>query len=246
MQASLWGLLAGSALVLGALVGYFVRVPKRVVGAIMAFGAGVLTSALAFELVGEARERGGLLPTALGFLAGAAVYACASWLLAHRGARHRKRSTEQPSEDDSGGSGMAIALGAALDGIPESIVVGLGMAGGGTVSLVTVAAIFLSNVPEGLSSAAGMRAAGRPVGYVFAVWGAIAVMSGLASLAGYVFFGGFSPAVIAATTGVAAGAILAMVADTMLPEAVHETREFTGLITALGFLTALMLSSLET
>jgi ZIP family zinc transporter len=137
---------------------------------------------------------------------------------------------------------MALAVGALLDGIPESVVIGTSMLAGGAVSFVAVVAIFLSNVPEGLSSSAGMRKAGRSVPYVFGVWGAIALVSGAAAWAGYAIFGHFSADVIAATTAVAAGAILAMLSDTMIPEAFEYGHNFTGLITVLGFLVAFVLS----
>lgn len=243
LQAGLWGWLAGSALLVGAAIGYAVRVPQRVVAAVMAFGSGVLISTLSFELMDEAYERGGLDSTGLGFLFGAAVYTAVNAGLARRGARHRKRSGgQQPSEQDAGGSGLAIAAGALLDGIPESIVIGLSLLKGGAVSVVAVVAIFLSNLPEGLSSASGMKRAGRKAGYVFGVWGAIALVSGFASIAGYTLFDGRSPELVAATTAIAAGAILAMLADTMIPEAFDVAHDFAGLITVAGFLAAFALS----
>ncbi|NHC44246.1 ZIP family metal transporter [Motilibacter aurantiacus] len=239
LQAGLWGLVGGLALVLGALVAWFVRVPQRVVAAIMAFGAGVLISALAFELVDEAERTGGLGPTIGGFLGGAVVYSLANVLLARQGARHRKRSQDQqPSEEEDSGSGAAIAVGALLDGIPESVVLGLSLLGGGGVGVGVLAAVFISNVPEGLSSAAGMKRAGRSPAYVFGVWGGIALASGLAALIGALVLQGASDATVAAITAVAAGAILAMLADTMIPEAFEKAGLFTGLITTLGFLTA--------
>lgn len=242
-QAAGWGLLAGLALLLGAGVGYWVAVPQRVVAAIMAFGSGVLISALSFELMDEAWHRGGLPWTAAGFLAGAVVYTGANWLLAHRGARHRKRSGDlQPSEDEHGGSGMAIALGSLLDGIPESIVIGLSLLSGGAFSLVAVAAIFLSNIPEGLSSAAGMKQAGRSAGYIFGLWTGIVLVSGFASLVGFTLFEQASPQLVAATTATAAGAILAMLVDTMIPEAFAEAHDFAGLIAVGGFLVSFALS----
>jgi ZIP family zinc transporter len=216
-----------------------------VIAAIMAFGSGVLISALSFELMDEAYRQGGFNATAFGFLGGAAAYTAANWYLNHHGAKHRKRSGgQQASESEDSGSGLAIAVGALLDGIPESIVIGLSMLKGGVVSTVAVAAIFLSNVPEGLSSAAGMRKAGRSALYVFGIWGGIALASGIASLVGYTVFQNFSSEIVAATTAVAAGAILAMLVDTMIPEAFETAHDFAGLITVAGFLAAFALSRL--
>ncbi len=244
VQAGGWGLLAGSALLIGAAIGYLVRIPQKLIASIMAFGAGVLLSAVSFELIAEAHERAGLLPTVAGAVAGAVVYTGCNVLLARRGARHRKRSGDrQPSEQEQGGSGAALALGALLDGVPESVVIGTSLLGGGAVSAVTVVAVFISNVPEGLSSAAGMRQAGRSRGYVFGLWSGIAVISGLAAVVGYTLLGGAAPAVLAAITALAGGAILTMVADTMIPEAFEKTHLAMGLITLLGFLTAFALST---
>ena len=191
----------------------------------MAFGSGVLISALSFELMEEAYRRGGFVSTAIGFLGGAAVYTAANWLLSRQGAKHRKRSGKQPTEQESSGSGRAIAVGALLDGIPESIAIGLSMLAGGIVSSLTVKAIFLSNISEGLSSAAGMKKAGRTVKYIFGVWTGIAVLFG-----------------VTATTAVAAGAILAMLVDTMIPEAFEQAHDFAGLNAVSGFLLAFVLS----
>jgi ZIP family zinc transporter len=246
LQAGFWGWVAGSALLLGAAVGYFARVPQRLIAAIMAFGSGVLISALSFDLMDEAYKRGGFDSTAIGFVGGALVYTIANLILARRGAKHRKRSGDhQSQENEEGGGGLAIAIGALLDGIPESIVIGVSMIKGGAVSSVAVIAIFLSNLPEGLSSSAGMKKAKRSAGYVFGVWAGIALISGLAALVGYSVFSHFSEEVVAATTAVAAGAILAMLADTMIPEAFEEAHEFAGLITVVGFLIAFILTKLE-
>jgi ZIP family zinc transporter len=217
-QAGFWGFVAGAALLVGAGAAWCLAVPQRLIAAIMAFGSGVLISALSFELMDEAYRQGGFGATATGFLGGAAVYTAANWVLNRMGAKHRKRSGgQQPSEAEDSGSGLAIAVGALLDGIPESIVIGLSMLKGGVVSTVAVAAIFLSNVPEGLSSAAGMKKAKRSATYVFGIWGGIAV---------------------------AAGAILAMLVDTMIPEAFEAAHDFAGLITVAGFLAAFALSRL--
>ncbi|TFC29623.1 ZIP family zinc transporter [Cryobacterium sp. TMT1-3] len=243
LQALFWGTLAGAALVLGSALAWWWSIPAKFVSLIMSFGAGVLISALAFDLVDEAARGGGLWPTATGFLAGAVAFVTANALLAQRGAKHRKRSGgKQPSEKESPGSGTAIAVGALLDGIPESVVLGLGLVAGGAVSPAILAAIFISNVPEGLSSTAGMKKAGRSAGYVFGVWGGIAVVSGVASLVGYVSLQSASVGLIAFITATAAGAILAMLADTMIPEAFEEHHMLTGLFAAVGFLTAFTIS----
>jgi len=244
LQAGCWGLLAGAALLLGAFIGVRFKVPQRLVAAVMAFGSGVLISALSFELMDEAIDTGGLPSTAAGFLFGALFYTAANWWLARRGARHRKRSRPLDTTTRPEGNGSALAFGALLDGIPESIVIGLSLLGGKGVSVAVVAAVFLSNLPEGLSSAAGMRHAGRSAAHVYGVWSGIALACGLASLIGYTVFHRFPPEMLAATTAVAAGGVLAMVVDTMIPEAFDETHDFAGMIVAAGFLAAFALSKL--
>lgn len=236
------GFAAGCALLLGSAVAWFVTVPAPLVAAVMAFGSGVLISALSFELVQEAMDQGGLAATVLGFLVGALVYVGLNLLLARRGARHRKRSGERhPSGPGTGG---AIAIGALIDGVPESMVLGLSFLTGGGVSVPMLAAVFISNVPEGLSSTAGMKKSGRSPGYVLGVWGGIAVASGLAALAGYLLLDGAPTSVLAFVNALAAGGILAMIADTMIPEAFEEAAVYSGLIATLGFLAAFSLHAL--
>lgn len=243
--AGFWGFVGGSALILGALIAYVVTLPQRLIAAVMAIGSGVLISAVAFDLMDEAFHQGGFDSTAAGFLGGAVVYTAANVVISKRGARHRKRSghneaASQPKADSGGG--VAIAVGALLDGIPESVVIGVSLLGGQGVSAVTVAAVFLSNVPEGLSSAAGMKKAGRGARYIFGVWIGIALASGIAAMIGNVALAGAGPEVIAAVTAIAAGAILAMLVDTMIPEATEATHDYSGLIAVIGFLLAFILT----
>ncbi|ONF96087.1 ZIP family metal transporter [Sphingomonas jeddahensis] len=243
--AGFWGAVGGSALVLGAAIAWIASLPQRLIAAIMAIGSGVLISAVAFDLMDEAFEQGGFDSTAIGFLGGAVIYTAANIIVSRRGARHRKRSGSNPDARQphaEASSGVAIAIGALLDGIPESIVIGVSLLDGGGVNAVTVAAVFLSNVPEGLSSAAGMKKAGRSAAYVFGVWGGIALASGVAAMIGNVALAGASPDAIAAVTALAAGAILAMLVDTMIPEATEATHDYSGLIAVTGFLLAFVLS----
>lgn len=248
IQAGLWGLLSGSALLIGAAIGWFVAMPRRAVAAVMAFGSGVLISALSFELMDEAWKQGGFVAVGVGFISGAAVYTVLNMALAARGARHRKRSDASLRGEHAAaapeGNSASLALGALIDGVPESIVIGTSLLAGGAIGWVAVAAVFLSNLPEGLSSAAGARGEGKSAGFTFALWAGIALTAGLSSFAGYTLFDGASPKVLAGVQGVAAGAILAMIIDTMAPEAFEGTHDFAGLIAVFGFLTAFGLSKL--
>ena len=242
--AAFWGGIAGSALLVGAAIGYFLPLRQRIVAGVMAFGSGVLISAISFDLIDEAYQRGGFTATAIGFLVGAIVYTGANWIVNRYGAAHRKRSVQNPVEEQDENSGTAIAIGALIDGIPESIVIGLSLLGGTGVSVVAVAAVFISNIPEGLSSSAGMKQSGRSRTYIFSVWTIIALLSAGASLCGALFFEAAPAGMVSMITAVAAGAILCMIVDTMIPEAFAETHNFAGIITVLGFLAAFALEKM--
>ncbi len=203
----------------------------------MALGAGVLVSSVAFELMDEAYGVGGLDAAAPGLLLGAAVFYLADREVNRRGGERRKNSG-----DGQGGSATAIAIGALLDGIPESAAIGISLIEGGGVGIALVAAVFLSNVPEGLSSAAGMKRAGRSPGYVLGLWGAVTLASTLSALLGYLFLAGASGNVVAFIQSFAAGAILTMLASTMMPEAYEDGGPVVGVVTTVGFLLAFVLS----
>ncbi len=245
LQAGVWGLAAGSALVLGAAIAYFLDLPHRLIAAVMGFGGGVLIAVLSFELMDHAYGVGGFWPTAGGFLSGAVVFSGANWALSARGAKHRKRCggcVQQPTEGEAQGSGTAIAVGALLDGIPESLVIGLSFIGGKGAGLVVLVGFFLANVPQGLSSTSGMKQAGRSAAYIFGIWIGIAILSGFAALIGYTLFGRFPPGFVATTGAFAAGGVLAMLAETMIPEAFEKAQHFIGIITVAGFLAAFLLT----
>jgi ZIP family zinc transporter len=223
------GALAGGALLVGALIAWFVQVPKPVVAAIMAFGSGVLISALAFDLVEEAAEQGGFWPAMSGFLVGAVVYVVANVVLDRLNARNRRGGGESP------GTGTGIAIGALLDGIPETAVLGLSMVAGGQLSVPVLLAIIISNIPEGLASTAELKSDKRSARYVFVLWIGIAVACALSSLGGFVLLQPVPPGGTAFVTAIAAGAILAMICDTMIPEAFRDAKAITGLIATIGF-----------
>jgi ZIP family zinc transporter len=238
LEAAWWGFVGGGALLVGALLAIFLPTPARVVGLIMAFGAGVLISALSFELTREAYDGAGGTTVVLGLLAGALVFFAGDWFIDQRGGERRK----SPTGHQAGAGGMALVLGALLDGIPESAAIGVSLLDGAGVGVAMVAAVFLSNIPESLSATAGMKAAGRSTGYVLGLWSAVTVASALAAALGFVLLGGAPPLAVAFIQAFAAGAILTMLADTMFPEAVEHAGSFVGVLSVLGFTAAFLLS----
>jgi zinc transporter, ZIP family len=239
--SGLWGFLGGFALVIGAFMGYYFKLPPRLVACIMAFGSGVLLSAISFELLDEAYLMGSFVDVAIGFIIGAIIFTLTNLYLSRRGAKHRKRS-QRP--EDFEGSGVAIAAGSVIDGIPESIAIGLTMIGGLGVSTATVVAVFLSNIPEGLSSTVGMKSDGWKASHVFGLWLAIALSTAVASVLGYTVFQYLPDAVTSVALAIAAGGILAMLVDTMIPEAFSQTHDLSGLLTVVGFTISFILSKL--
>src|SRR5919199_3297798 len=177
LDAAFWGLVGGFALLVGGVAGLKLRASQRIIGLIMAFGAGVLISALAFELTEEAFRRGGLDAVAAGMAGGAISFFVGDWIIDHRGGNHRKRS----GGEQEGGSATAIVLGALMDGIPESVAIGVSLVGGGGVAAPVVVAVFLSNVPESLSAATGLTKAGHSSRYILGLWTAVTVVSALAA-----------------------------------------------------------------
>ncbi len=240
LRAGWWGFVGGFALLLGAVAGLRLRASQRVIGLIMAFAAGVLISAVAFDLTAEAFDRGGTDAVSVGLALGAISFFVGDWIIDHRGGNHRKRSGGQ----QEGGSGTAIVLGALMDGIPESAAIGVSLIGGGSVAVSVVAAVFLSNVPESLSAVTGLQKAGRSTRFILGLWAAVVVVSTIAAAAGYALLGGASPNIVAGIQAFAGGAILTMLADTMMPEAFEHGGAQTGLLTVLGFALAFWISTL--
>ncbi len=240
-EALLWGLAGASSLMVGAALGLRFTAPAVVIGLVLGFGAGTLISAVAFELTDEAFRLGGADAVAFGLAAGALTYFAGDWYIDHRGAERRMSSKGHQRE----GSGSALLLGAVLDGIPESAVIGISLLGGGTVGVPVLLAVFLSNLPEGLSSATGMRRAGHRPTSVLLTWLSVVAASGVAAALGYGLLDGASGNAIGFIEAFAGGAVLTMLADTMMPEAFENGGKSVGLITVLGFALAYLLSTLE-
>ncbi|MEO5882487.1 MAG: ZIP family zinc transporter [Caldimonas sp.] len=244
LAAGLWGILSASGLVVGALAATFGRLSHQTIALMTAFGSGVLVAVLSLELMAGAVERGGLGPAVGGVLGGAALFCGVNWWLSQRGARNRTRCgdcVQQPSEADMPGSGLAIAAGAVIDGIPEALVLGLSVASGQSPSIALVAGFFLGNVPEGLASTSGLQQAKRPARYVYLLWASVIALAGAAAVAGQALAGALSSGAAAVVTAVSSGGLLAMLVETMIPEAFAEAPHFVGLVTAAGFLAAVAL-----
>jgi zinc transporter, ZIP family len=242
IEAGLWGLFGGSSLLLGAVAGYLLPVSKQVIALIMAFGAGVLVSAVAFDLTEEAYGIGGGDAVALGLGGGAIAFFAGDWYIDRMGGGMRKRSGMEQAD----GNARAIAFGAALDGVPESAAIGLTLLHGGTVEAALVGAVFLSNVPEALSSSAGSKNAGQSLRAVLMRWAGIVLLSGIAAALGFTLLDGASDNLVAWTQAFAGGAVLCMLSDTMFPQAYedYDRRPAVGLVVVVGFALAFLLSTL--
>jgi len=236
-----WGALAASSLVIGALLSFARRWPPRQVGLVLAFGAGALISAVSFELAQEGVAVGDPGWTAVGLAAGALTYLVLDGLIVRGSATGRGRSGRSTGSSP----GPALALGAFLDGIPEQLVLGIGIATGKGVSVSLLVAIFVSNLPESIGSATEMRKAGTGERVILRLWGVVAVICVLATVVGYAAADGASGNLRAGIDGFAAGALLVMLIDSMIPEATKQSGRVAGLVTTLGFAVAAGLSSVS-
>jgi ZIP family zinc transporter len=224
-------------LLVGAIAGSFSRMPHQRIAMAMSIGAGLLLAAVSLKVAADAIRIVGPTAAALSLLLGAALFSATNALLARFGGAHRKRCgdcIQQPTESQQPGSGTAIALGNAFDAVPEAMVLGIALRDP-VVPLSLVIAVSVGNLPVALSSTAGMRRAGRRHAHIFLLWSAIAIGAVVAIAAGYVGFGSLSQAWPPRLQAFGAGALLAMAAETMIPEAFHNSPRFSGLLAAFGF-----------
>ena len=242
--AFIFGLVAGLALLLGAIIGLVFKPAQKISAMIMAFGSGVLISALTFDLIEEAYKVGRILPISFGFIFGALLFVVADWIIGKRGGHYRKHLKGKRSSYSGEANSLAITFGALLDGIPESVMIGTGLLTGGSTGILMFAAVFLSNIPEGMSGVYGISKARKPKFFIMSLWAFIALACGIASFLGYKYLANAPGGILAITQAIAAGSILAMITDTMIPEAYEEGGVFVALSTVLGFLLAFIISKI--
>jgi ZIP family zinc transporter len=234
-----WGFIAAASLIIGGLLALYLTISRRTLGYIMAFGSGVLISAIAYELVEEAVATAAGIPVALGVCAGAVTFFSGDLLIDRLGGSDRKAASGAQAE----GNTLPIVLGTVLDGVPESIVLGVSLLSG-QISVAMLCAIFISNLPEAIAGTTGLQVAGWRRGRILTLWATVAAVSGLACAAGYALLYAANPRWIAFIEAFAAGALLTMLADTMMPEAFEHAGMTVGLWTTLGFSVAFALAQL--
>jgi ZIP family zinc transporter len=232
-EAFLYGLVGASSLVIGALYALWRPIPRTPLGLIMAFGAGILLSSVAYELVGEALTTsdgdGGV---AIGLMAGALTFFVGDTLI--------ERSSKKKGSDGAN-PGLGVVLGTVLDGIPESVVLGVGLVSADP-SIAMLVAVFVSNLPESMASTTDLRRDGWSSRSLLLMWSGIVLVSALSAGIGYSVFGDASDATVAFVLAYAGGAILTMLADSMMPEAFAESGPLTGVVTSIGFIVGVTLS----
>jgi zinc transporter, ZIP family len=242
LNAFIIGLMATSSLVIGGIIAYRFTLPKRVLGIIMAFGAGTLISAVSYELIFESVKlaKGTGFP-AFGLFAGALTFFFSDKLIEKLGARNHM----EIQASHQSGLVIPMLLGIVLDGVPESIVIGLGIFEGGKVSLAMLIAVFISNLPEAIAGTTGMKSGGWKNRNILFLWLFIAVVCALSTVAGFTFFSNASPVWLAFIQSFAGGAILMVLANSMIPESYEHGGKLTGIFMVLGFFISVAMVILE-
>lgn len=237
----IFSIISAFALFVGAGIGLYFKFPKRVIATITAFGAGALICALTFGLMEEAFGHGGFDAVTIGFLLGGVAFIIGDYLIHKLGGRpsHRFRISAKEATN-----GEAITLGAILDGIPESAALGIALFNNKNLGLLMLVAIVLSNLPEAIASVPGLKKEGFAKSNIILVWLSVSVISVLVALASYLFLNDLDLNNLGMIESFAAGAILAMLSDTMMPEAYEEGGYWVGLATVSGFLVTFIISKL--
>jgi zinc transporter, ZIP family len=245
-QAAVWGTLVGSGLLFGVLAAYIARPGHSAIARVMGFGAGALLATASIRLTISAQLHAGTVTATIFLLTGTLMFSCVNAWLARAGAKHRKRCGEcvpQENERDRAGSGQAIAIGTIIDAVPEGLVLGIAVAHT-TPTVAVVVGFFLANIPESLSSSAGMHLAGRSRRYILSVWCAASMVTPVAAILGSIVFANASPEMAGILDAVSGGILVAMAVESMIPEAFDKTPLFSGTIAVLGFATIAALAVL--
>lgn len=249
IDSILYGFIASIPLLIGTVIALFINLPKNIIGAIMAFGSGVLIAALSFSLIEEAFKLSqSLISVILGFFFGGLAYTTVNYILHKKSKgqiRKRKRSHGEMAGGGKKASGISLLIGSVMDNIPENMALGISMVTGASINIVLVAAIFISNLPEGLSSSAGMKSNGKSKKYIFSIWIIAVAIGTLSPAIGFEILSKASPPIIAIAISFAAGAIIVMLAESMIPEAFEEGGMKIGIATMAGFAIAFILGKLN-
>src|ERR687885_265550 len=242
----LWGFVASIPLIAGAILASFVNLKKPIIATIMAFGAGVLVAALTFSLIEEAYGLvNDLVPVVLGFALGGLSYSAVNHILNRKSStKSRKRSHGENAGGGKDASGIALMIGSLMDNIPENMALGISIVAGGTVNVVLIAAIFISNFPEGLASSQGMKSNGKSTKQILLLWAVVVAIGTVASAIGFSVLANVNKDIVAIALSYASGAILVMLLESMIPEAFEEGGSKIGMATMAGFAVAFVLGRL--
>ena len=241
-QALVFAFINGFSLIAGAFIGIYFHLQQKTIAAIMAFGSGVLICALTFGLMEEAFKHGGFDAIIIGFLAGGLLYLLGDWTIHYWGGRKHKR--HQHISAKHGSNGLMITLGATLDGIPEAIALGIALFANPTVGLMMMAAIAVSNIPESIASVSGLKKENFSQKHIFMIWISVGITVALATLLSFIFLHDLNLNTLGMLESLAAGAILAMLAGSMMPEAYEEGGYAVSILTIAGFLVTFVMSRL--
>ena len=291
-----WGFIGSSSLIIGALIGYYLNIPQKISSSLIAFSAGILTSAVCFEILFESNLYGGLIPTITGFMIGMGIFTTMDIIVSHLNTKSikddftilddfdnkskdestfsndskNKSKDEQATYKDSSNykndysalkgkiskiinykikpdnkyekSSLISVFSVLIEGIPDALAIGLILIIGGPISIALVISIFLANLFEGLSGAESMRLGKWKKNSIFRIWIFVVLLAPICAMLGYIIFSNTDHHILSLALGISAGAIISMIADTMLPQAFNETQEYTGTLMALGFITSFVLS----
>jgi zinc transporter, ZIP family len=240
-QAALWGGIASLSLLIGALMGIFLHIPKKVVAFIMALGTGLIIGSATFDLLSEAEGKADLMYLMSMFLLGALIFTLFEMFLSKKGGSERKRSKKNPH----GHSGLAIYVGTIMDAIPESIIIGVSFIESQSMQWVFIIAIFISNLPESLSSSIGFKLDQYSTKKIIYLWGSVVILSSLSSMLGYVFLQDAPESTSYIIGAFGAGGLLAMVSSTMMPEAYEEGGPIVGFLSSFGIILSFILTHIS-